>query len=58
MTLDKCNRIGYSSGSLKKINAVGYVRISTNEDKQKYGFLVQLGAIKEYLPSTPAFCVT
>ena len=48
MTLDKCNRIGYAFGSLKKIKAVGYLRISTNEDKQKYGLKVQLGAIKDY----------
>jgi len=33
---------------LKRIKAVGYIRISTNEDKQKYGFDVQLRAIKEY----------
>lgn len=27
---------------------VGYIRISTNEDKQKYGLDVQLGAIENY----------
>ncbi len=31
-----------------KIRAVGYIRISTNEDKQKYGLKVQVGAIREY----------
>ena len=34
--------------SKTKIKAVGYVRISTNEDKQKYGLKVQEEAIKEY----------
>jgi len=33
---------------LKGTLAVAYIRISTNEDKQKYGFDVQLGAIKKY----------
>ena len=33
---------------MKRVKAVGYIRISTNEDKQKYGFQVQLSAIKEY----------
>ena len=33
---------------MKGIKAVGYIRISTNEDKQKYGFDVQLGAIRVY----------
>lgn len=32
----------------KGMKAVGYVRISTNEDKQKYGLKVQLEAIKEF----------
>ena len=31
-----------------KVRAVGYIRISTNEDKQKYGMRVQSQAIKEY----------
>lgn len=30
------------------INAVGYIRISTNEDKQKYGLRVQVQAIRDY----------
>ncbi|MEW6063397.1 MAG: recombinase family protein [Nanoarchaeota archaeon] len=34
-------------GVIKTI-AVGYIRISTNEDKQKYGLDVQRRAIKEY----------
>ena len=38
----------YSSDRLKGIKAVGYIRISTNEDKQKYGLAVQIGAIREY----------
>ena len=33
---------------MKNANTVGYIRISTNEDKQKYGFEVQLSAIREY----------
>ena len=33
---------------LKNAKTVGYIRISTNEDKQKYGFEIQLSAIKEY----------
>jgi site-specific DNA recombinase len=32
----------------KKTRAVGYVRISTNEDKQKYSLKVQSGAIRGY----------
>ncbi len=33
---------------MKNVKAVGYIRISTNEDKQKYGFQIQLSAIKDY----------
>ena len=33
---------------VRKTNAVGYIRISTNEDKQRYGLDVQRRAIKEY----------
>ena len=33
---------------MKNVKAVGYIRISTNEDKQKYGFAVQLNAIRDY----------
>lgn len=33
---------------VKKTNAIGYARISTNEDKQKYGLDVQKKAIIEY----------
>jgi len=33
---------------VKKTDAVGYIRISTNDDKQKYGLDVQINAIKEY----------
>jgi site-specific DNA recombinase len=33
---------------LENVKAVGYVRISTNEDKQKYGLGVQLEAIRDY----------
>jgi len=32
----------------RRLKAVGYIRISTCEDKQKYGFNVQLEAIKSY----------
>jgi site-specific DNA recombinase len=32
----------------ERMKAVGYVRISTCEDKQKYGLKVQLEAIREY----------
>ena len=38
----------YNVGECEKIRAVGYVRISTNEDKQKYGLKVQVSAIQEY----------
>ena len=39
----------YNRGHSKRtVKAVGYVRISTNEDKQKYGLKVQLRAIREY----------
>jgi len=31
-----------------KVKAVGYIRISTSEDKQKYGLKVQMQAIKSY----------
>ncbi len=48
MTFDKYNRIEYNWRNLKNVKAVGYIRISTNEDKQKYGFGIQLGAIKDY----------
>ncbi len=48
MSLDKYNRINYFHWNLRNVKAVGYIRISTNEDKQKYGLDVQLGAIKEY----------
>ncbi len=48
MTVDRYNRRFYAWGDLKGIKAVGYIRISTNEDKQKYGFKVQIGAIREY----------
>ena len=33
---------------MKNAKTVGYIRISTNEDKQKYGLEVQLSAIREY----------
>lgn len=33
---------------MKGTKAAGYIRISTNEDKQKYGLNVQLVAIKRY----------
>lgn len=52
MTLDKYNHKYYANeewgNSRQDIKAVGYIRISTNEDKQKYGFEVQLKAIKQY----------
>ena len=52
MTLDKYNRKCYINNgwvnSRQNIKAVGYIRISTNEDRQKYGFSVQLEAIKKY----------
>ncbi len=32
----------------RRIQAVGYIRISTNEDRQKYGLKVQVGGIREY----------
>jgi len=52
MTLDKCNQIWYKDegwgNTRQNIKAVGYIRISTNEDKQKYGFNLQLEAIKKY----------
>jgi site-specific DNA recombinase len=35
-------------GSKRTVEAVGYVRISTNEDKQKYGKKVQADAIRSY----------
>ena len=34
--------------SRRDIKAVGYIRISTSEDKQKYGLKVQLDAIRRY----------
>jgi DNA invertase Pin-like site-specific DNA recombinase len=48
LSFDKYNRIDYDWRKLKNVKAVGYIRISTNEDKQKYGFSVQRGAIEEY----------
>ena len=51
MTLDKYNPTGIIVPGAKrtvKTVVVGYVRISTNEDKQKYGMKVQTDAIKKY----------
>ena len=33
---------------IRRLNAMGYIRISTNEDKQKYGLQIQVQAIKNY----------
>ena len=51
--LDKCNTFAKMEGSIGggRIRAAGYVRISTNEDKQKYGKEVQVSAIEEYCSS-------